>query len=249
MLVPSGPNGNHDPAPGPASNHGGRPVSNGSAARDDGHDPSNGSAAASPSHGAQADRRGAARVDFEGVSFTYPGAGRPAICDLSLTIPAGAMVGVTGAVGSGKSGLAKALVGVYQLQHGQILLDGTPLTAMEAVERSALIGYLPQDPWLFSGTIRDNVVFGATELDGPTADALVSRAISWLRWSQISKASRPAWRHPSARAGSGYPAGSVSGSHLRGRCWPVHRVSRACWFWTIRSRPWTWTPRSGWSRG
>jgi ABC-type multidrug transport system fused ATPase/permease subunit len=84
---------------------------------------------------------------------------------------------VTGAVGSGKSGLAKALVGVYKLQSGQILLDGTPLHTLPAVERAARIGYLPQDPWLFSGTIRDNVVFGATNLDGPTADALVARAI------------------------------------------------------------------------
>ena len=122
-------------------------------------------------------RTGAALVELDDVTFTYPGASRPAIAELSLTIPAGAMVGVTGAVGSGKSGLAKALVGVYQLQHGEIRLDGTPLQALEAAERAMLIGYLPQDPWLFSGTVRDNVVFGATDLDGPAADALVARAI------------------------------------------------------------------------
>jgi ATP-binding cassette subfamily B protein len=87
------------------------------------------------------------------------------------------MVGVTGAVGSGKSGLAKALVGVYKLQQGRIYLDETPLDTLEAAERAALIGYLPQDPWLFSGTVRDNVVFGASVLDGPGADALVARAI------------------------------------------------------------------------
>jgi ABC-type multidrug transport system fused ATPase/permease subunit len=128
--------------------------------------------------GARPDARpGALRVDLADVTFTYPGAPRPAISELTLTIPAGAMVGVTGAVGSGKSGLAKALVGVYKLQSGEIRLDGTPLQSFEAAERAARIGYLPQDPWLFSGTIRDNVVFGATSLDGPAADALVARAI------------------------------------------------------------------------
>jgi len=122
-------------------------------------------------------RTGAARVDLVDVTFTYPGATRPAITDVSLTIPAGVMVGMTGAVGSGKSGLAKALVGVYQLQEGQILLDGTALTDLSTERRAAVIGYLPQDPWLFSGTIRENVVFGASVPDGPEADALVARAI------------------------------------------------------------------------
>jgi ABC-type multidrug transport system fused ATPase/permease subunit len=122
-------------------------------------------------------RTGATQVDLADVTFTYPGATRPAVVGVSLTLPAGAMVGVTGAVGSGKSGLAKALIGVYQLQQGQILLDGTPLTELPVEQRSALIGYLPQDPWLFSGTIRENVVFGASVPDGPEADALVARAI------------------------------------------------------------------------
>jgi ABC-type multidrug transport system fused ATPase/permease subunit len=116
-------------------------------------------------------------VDLRDVTFSYPGASRPAVSDLTLTIPVGAMVGVTGAVGSGKSGLAKALVGVYQLQAGRILLDGTPLDTLRADQRAGLIGYLPQDPWLFSGTVRDNVVFGAAVPDGPAADALVARAI------------------------------------------------------------------------
>jgi ATP-binding cassette subfamily B protein len=137
----------------------------------------NGSARQQPSADHGKPQAGALQIELDDVIFTYPGAPRPAVSDLSLTIPAGAMVGVTGAVGSGKSGLAKALVGVYKLQSGQILLDGTPLHTLPAVERAARIGYLPQDPWLFSGTIRDNVLFGATNLDGAVADALVARAI------------------------------------------------------------------------
>jgi ATP-binding cassette subfamily B multidrug efflux pump len=121
--------------------------------------------------------RGAVRVDLAEILFRYPGATRPALSDLTLSIPAGALVGVTGAAGSGKSALAKALVGLYQLEHGQILIDDVPLTAIGAEERAARIGYLPQDPWLFSGTVRENVVFGAPALESPSTDDLVMRAI------------------------------------------------------------------------
>jgi ATP-binding cassette, subfamily B, multidrug efflux pump len=121
-------------------------------------------------------------VELADVTFRYPGAARPSLSDLTLSIPAGALVGVTGAVGSGKSALAKALVGLYPLEGGQIRVDGVPLDTIEAEERASLIGYLPQDPWLFSGTVRENVVFGATALgdsatDLAATDDLVSRAV------------------------------------------------------------------------
>jgi len=109
--------------------------------------------------------------------FRYPGAARPALHALSLDIPAGAFVAVTGPVGAGKSALAKALVGLYPLEAGQVRLDGQSLDRLTATERAARIGYLPQEPWLFSGTVRENVVFGAPELAGPDADALIAEAI------------------------------------------------------------------------
>jgi ABC-type multidrug transport system fused ATPase/permease subunit len=121
--------------------------------------------------------QGAVRVDLADVTFRYPGATVPSLTGLTLSIPAGSLVGVTGAVGSGKSALAKALVGVYQLERGQIALDGVPLTRLHAEERAAVIGYLPQDPWLFSGTVRDNVVFGASALLASARADLVGRAI------------------------------------------------------------------------
>ena len=126
---------------------------------------------------AAASRPGAVRIDLDTITFRYPGAPRPSLAEVTLAIPAGSMVGVTGAVGSGKSALAKALVGLYQLEGGRILVDGTPLTSLAPAERAALIGYLPQDPWLFSGTIRDNIVFGAPGLDDPRTSALLARAI------------------------------------------------------------------------
>jgi ABC-type multidrug transport system fused ATPase/permease subunit len=153
----------------------GQPAPNGSAQR---RRPATASAAGgSRAGGPLVAGRGAVRVDLADVTFRYPGAARPSIVDLTLSIPAGSLVGVTGAVGSGKSALAKGLVGLYQLEDGEIRADGVPLTALSPEERAALIGYLPQDPWLFSGTIRDNVVFGASSSSGPGDDDLVARAI------------------------------------------------------------------------
>src|SRR5262249_3575606 len=71
---------------------------------------------------------------------------------------------VTGPVGAGKSALARALLGLYPLEAGQVLLDGRPLEDMPAAERAVRTGYLPQDPYLFSGTVRDNIVLGSATL-------------------------------------------------------------------------------------
>src|SRR5207247_2523303 len=104
---------------------------------------------------------GPVAVSLRGVTFRYPGAGTPALRDIGLDIPAGALVAVTGPVGAGKSALARALLGLYPLEAGQVLLDGRPLENIPVVERAARTGYLPQDPYLFSGTVRDNIVLGS----------------------------------------------------------------------------------------
>jgi ATP-binding cassette, subfamily B, multidrug efflux pump len=103
-------------------------------------------------------------VALHGVTFRYSTATAPALHDIWLDIPAGALVAVTGPVGAGKSALARALLGLYPFEAGQVLWDGRPLEAIPAAERAARTGYLPQDPFLFSGTVRDNIVLGSTPL-------------------------------------------------------------------------------------
>jgi len=100
-------------------------------------------------------------VALRGVTFRYSTATAPALHDIWLDIPAGAMVAVTGPVGSGKSALARALLGLYPLEAGQVLLAGCPLEDIPAVERTARTGYLSQDSYLFSGTVRENIVLGS----------------------------------------------------------------------------------------
>jgi ATP-binding cassette subfamily B protein len=100
-------------------------------------------------------------VALEGITFRYPGAAASALREVSLKIPAGTFLAVTGPVGAGKSALARALLGLYPLEAGDITLDGDSLGTIAPGERAARIGYLPQEPFLFSGTIRDNAVLAA----------------------------------------------------------------------------------------
>src|SRR5262247_1906070 len=88
---------------------------------------------------------GPVAVALHGVTFRYSTATAPALRDIWLDIPAGALVAVTGPVGAGKSAMARALLGLYPLEAGRVLLDGRPLEDIPVAERVTRTGYLPQD--------------------------------------------------------------------------------------------------------
>jgi ABC-type multidrug transport system fused ATPase/permease subunit len=117
---------------------------------------------ASESRAGAPPRHGPIAVRLRDVTFRYAGSAEPALRNLSLDIPAGALIAVTGPVGSGKSALTRALVGLYPLEGGSIAFDARP--AEEAYARGR-VGLLTQEPVLFSGTIQENVLL-SDERDG-----------------------------------------------------------------------------------
>jgi len=103
------------------------------------------------------------RVDFENVSFCYrPADAEPvwALRDVSLSVPPGQTVALVGATGAGKSTLAKLVARFYDPTHGRVLVDGHDLRHVQAQSLRSQLGIVPQEGFLFSGTIADNIAFG-----------------------------------------------------------------------------------------
>jgi ATP-binding cassette subfamily C protein LapB len=101
------------------------------------------------------------RVELRGVTYRYPGAEVPALDRLDLTLEPGDCVALLGRVGSGKSTLGKLVAGLIAPEEGQILIDGAAQAQFDPAELRAGIGYLPQDPELFTGTLGENLTIGA----------------------------------------------------------------------------------------
>jgi len=99
-------------------------------------------------------------IEFRGVSFSYPGTERAVLRDISFLAKTGETVAVVGATGSGKSTLVSLIPRVYDPTEGEILLDGVPLGEMDPMSLRSIIGMVPQDSFLFSETLRDNIGLG-----------------------------------------------------------------------------------------
>ncbi len=100
-------------------------------------------------------------VEFEGVNFTYPDRKLPALEKVSFKIKAGEHVGILGRMGSGKSTLFKLILGLYPPTEGVVLVDGTDSDQIDPAELRSHVSYLPQEPLLLSGTIRQNLAAAA----------------------------------------------------------------------------------------
>ena len=99
-------------------------------------------------------------IEFDDVTFSY-GDGEPALCDVSLHVPPGQTVALVGATGAGKSTLAKLVARFYDPDHGRVLVDGHDLREVTEHSLRSQLGIVPQESFLFSGTIRDNIAFGS----------------------------------------------------------------------------------------
>ncbi|HMM40449.1 MAG TPA: ABC transporter ATP-binding protein [Thermomicrobiales bacterium] len=99
-------------------------------------------------------------VVFRDVTFTYPNTSRPAIRDVSFAAPAGTVVGLIGATGSGKTTVPSLLARFYEATHGTITFDGIDVRGIELASLRRNVGFVLQETFLFSTTIHDNIAFG-----------------------------------------------------------------------------------------
>jgi ATP-binding cassette, subfamily B, multidrug efflux pump len=99
-------------------------------------------------------------VEFQNVSFSYPGAEMPAISDISFTMKPGEVTAIIGGTGSGKSTLLNLIPRFYDVDSGRILVDGVDVRELTQEQLRKKVGFVPQMAVLFTGTIAENIRFG-----------------------------------------------------------------------------------------
>src|SRR5262249_29684045 len=115
------------------------------------------------------------RVIVENATFHYLDPDAPVLDKVNLTFQPGGIHLILGRNGSGKTTLLKLLLGLYRPYSGRVLLDDADIAQFARADLSGWIGYVPQEPVLFAGTLRDNIVKGA---EGVADDAAIVRASS-----------------------------------------------------------------------
>ncbi len=115
------------------------------------------------------------KIEFDNVSFSYPGYESNALNNISFTINPGERVALIGSIGAGKSTLEKLILGLYVPTEGDIRIDGVNIQQLHPAELRRNIGCITQDAQLFFGSIRDNIVLGTPF----ASDQALLRAAEW----------------------------------------------------------------------
>jgi ATP-binding cassette subfamily B protein len=103
-------------------------------------------------------------VSLRDVSFAYTRGGRPVLRDITIEAPAGTIVGLVGATGSGKSSIVQLLARFYDVTNGNVLVDSVDVRQWDLPTLRANVGFVLQETFLFSDTIRDNIAYGRPDV-------------------------------------------------------------------------------------
>ncbi len=107
-------------------------------------------------------------VEYKDVKFSYPGQETIALDSISFKIKPGERVGILGRIGSGKSTMARMTIGLYEPAEGSVLMDGTDIRQIDPADLRRNVGYVAQDNYLFFGSVKENISFGAPHVDDET---------------------------------------------------------------------------------
>lgn len=99
-------------------------------------------------------------IIFKDVNFAYKDQKFDVLKNINISIKKGERIGIIGKIGSGKSTLAKLLLNLYEPSNGSILVDNTDIRQIDPVDLRRSLGYVPQEPFLFMGSIKDNITIG-----------------------------------------------------------------------------------------
>jgi ATP-binding cassette subfamily B protein len=122
-------------------------------------------------------------LEFRDVAFAYPGADRPVLCDVSFRVEAGTTTAVIGSTGAGKTSLVNLVSRLADVTGGAVLVDGVDVRDLDLDLLWSRVGYVPQKPFLFSGTVASNLRFGRPDAtDGELWEALeVAQAADFVQ--------------------------------------------------------------------
>ncbi len=115
-------------------------------------------------------------IEFKNVSFTYPNTGTEALSNVSFKVNKGEKIAIMGKTGSGKSTIAELLIRLFDISEGQILIDGIDIRNHNLSVLRSQIAYVPQDVFLFSDTVYNNIAFGNPEISKKEIEKYASNA-------------------------------------------------------------------------
>lgn len=142
-------------------------------------------------------------VEFRDVSFSYPDAARPVLSNVSFATRPGATLGIIGSTGSGKSTVVKLIPRLYDATEGTVLIDGVDVRDMALSDVRRRIGYVPQQGFLFSGTIESNIKFA----DESLSDAAMERAATVAQAAEFIEREPEGFATPIAQKGANVSGG------------------------------------------
>lgn len=115
-------------------------------------------------------------ISFKDVNFTYPDTGIQALKGVSFDVKAGEFLAVIGRTGSGKSTLANLIMRMYDVDNGEIRIDDTPITNLDLNSYRSQVGFVPQEVFLFSDSIKHNIAFSLDEIKGDEVEQAAKNA-------------------------------------------------------------------------